>query len=107
MCTPSSFLRSIVAVHGLNPSNKKDHAFKTWAKNGHCWLRDNLPADLPNARVFIYEYGSFPVMSDQKQRLVYEALDLLNLIDSHRDDEKPVGVELPPWTMSHASIPVN
>ncbi|KAK1835683.1 hypothetical protein QBC39DRAFT_340870 [Podospora conica] len=77
----------IVAVHGLNPRNKKDHAFRTWTKNGRNWLKDNLPGDLPGARIFVYEYNSYPEHSDQKQRLVNEALQLLNLIDSRRDDQ--------------------
>ncbi|KAK0742615.1 hypothetical protein B0T18DRAFT_167385 [Schizothecium vesticola] len=77
----------IVAVHGLNPRNKKDHAFRTWTKNGRNWLTDDLPGDLPGARIFVYEYNSYPENSDQKQRLVKEALQLLNLIDSRRDDQ--------------------
>jgi len=56
-------------------------------KNGRNWLKDDLPADLPGARIFVYEYNSYPEKSDQKQRLVKEALQLLNLIDSRRDDQ--------------------
>lgn len=38
----------------------------------------------------VYEYNPYPENSDQKQRLVKEALRLFNLIDSRRDDQ-PVG----------------
>ena len=45
---------SIVAVHGLN-----GHRDKTWtAANGKRWLRDLLPNDIPNARVFCWGYDA-------------------------------------------------
>lgn len=51
---PSLILASIVAVHGLN-----GHRDKTWtAANGTHWLRDILPADIPNARVFCWGYDA-------------------------------------------------
>ncbi|KAL6158765.1 hypothetical protein ACJBU6_02866 [Exserohilum turcicum] len=44
----------IVAVHGLN-----GHRDKTWtATNGVQWLRDLLPNDIPNARVFCWGYNA-------------------------------------------------
>ena len=45
---------SIVAVHGLN-----GHPDKTWtAANGKHWLRDFLPIDIPNARIFCWGYDA-------------------------------------------------
>ena len=45
---------SIVAIHGLD-----GHREKTWtAANDTLWLRDLLPADLPNARVLSYGYDA-------------------------------------------------
>ncbi|KAF2008310.1 hypothetical protein BU24DRAFT_360647, partial [Aaosphaeria arxii CBS 175.79] len=45
---------SIVAVHGLN-----GHRDKTWtAANGTHWLRDLLPKDNPNARIFCWGYDA-------------------------------------------------
>jgi hypothetical protein len=45
---------SIVVVHGLN-----GHRDKTWtAANGTHWLRDLLPTDIPNARVFCWGYDA-------------------------------------------------
>jgi hypothetical protein len=41
-------------VHGLN-----GHCEKTWtADNGVNWLRDLLPHDLPNARIFSWGYDA-------------------------------------------------
>ncbi|PSN60505.1 hypothetical protein BS50DRAFT_593611 [Corynespora cassiicola Philippines] len=45
---------SIVAIHGLN-----GHRDETWtAANGTHWLRDLLPNDLPNARIFCWGYDA-------------------------------------------------
>lgn len=49
---------SIVAVHGLNPFNTEFHAEKTWTSGDKLWLRDFLPAELPQARVLLYGYNS-------------------------------------------------
>ncbi len=63
---------SVVAVHGLNPRNKslQDHAWDTWRKpsgqQGHLWLRDYLPSDIPNARIFLYEYDSSVLGSNKE-----------------------------------------
>ncbi|KAI2923323.1 hypothetical protein CBS147343_872 [Aspergillus niger] len=48
----------IIAVHGLNPKSKKNHAEKTWESNGKLWLRDFLPKQLPRARIFLFSYNS-------------------------------------------------
>lgn len=73
---------SIVAVHGLNPRNKKlqDHAWDTWRKpaglQGRLWLRDYLPNDLPDARIFLYEYDS-AVLGSNKESFVDAGSTLL------------------------------
>ncbi len=46
-------IRSIVAVHGLN-----GHREKTWTANNVNWLRDFLPPDIPNARIFSWGYNA-------------------------------------------------
>ncbi|KAF2466293.1 uncharacterized protein BDR25DRAFT_345541 [Lindgomyces ingoldianus] len=44
----------IVAVHGLN-----GHCDETWtAANGTHWLRDLLPKDIPDARIFCWGYDA-------------------------------------------------
>lgn len=50
---------SIVAIHGLNVTDKPRHAEATWtAQNGCLWLRDLLPSTLPNARILLFAYNS-------------------------------------------------
>ncbi|CAG7850628.1 SubName: Full=Related to kinesin light chain {ECO:0000313/EMBL:CCA75937.1} [Serendipita indica DSM 11827] len=44
----------IVAIHGL-----QGHREKTWTTDdGHLWLRDLLPVDIPNARILAYGYDA-------------------------------------------------
>ena len=79
---------SIVAVHGLNPWNRRDHALDTWRKpkgpSGTLWLQDNLPYAIPNARIFLYEYESSPAFGSTKERFVHQANDLLENIRIER-----------------------
>ncbi|KAI9696428.1 MAG: hypothetical protein M1836_005706 [Candelina mexicana] len=75
----------IVAVHGLNPWNKPDHAYATWqkpdGKDGHLWLRDSFKTEQPNARTALYEYNSSPVFqTDGRDRFIYEANDFLEAV---------------------------
>ena len=84
---------SIVAIHGLNPRNDKDHAFNTWRSpktaSGKLWLRDYLPQTTPNARMLIYEYNSNPVFATSKERFVHQANDLLERLRIARDMVSP------------------
>ncbi|KAI8275902.1 hypothetical protein K4K56_001248 [Colletotrichum sp. SAR 10_98] len=48
----------ILAVHGLNPSGKENHALATWSNGEHIWLRDAFPSKEPKARVMMYEYNA-------------------------------------------------
>ncbi|KAK0710048.1 hypothetical protein B0T26DRAFT_755171 [Lasiosphaeria miniovina] len=76
----------IVAVHGLNPKAKSNHAWRTWTTNSdRLWLRDDLPEAFPDARALIYQYDSVPVLMSTKTRLVQQATDLLYCIDMERD----------------------
>lgn len=44
----------VVAVHGL-----QGDAYKTWEHENSClWLRDLLPAEIPNARIMTFGYDS-------------------------------------------------
>lgn len=54
-----SYKLDIVALHGI-----KGHAYNTWTdKNGNLWLRDQLPDELPGARIFSYGYDATVVFS--------------------------------------------
>jgi hypothetical protein len=77
---------SIVAVHGLNPTNRKNHAFQTWESSvgGHLWLRDKLPEVAPRARILLYQYDSFPALTDTKTRFVWAANSLLGRLEMER-----------------------
>ncbi|EXF76156.1 hypothetical protein CFIO01_03549 [Colletotrichum fioriniae PJ7] len=75
----------IVAVHGLNPFGGAAHSTRTWTKRDRLWLRDDLPNDMPNARVLLYKYDSVPALASTKQCLTHEATDLLNCIEVERD----------------------
>jgi hypothetical protein len=73
---------SIVAIHGLNPWNKEDHAILTWQdkKSGHLWLQQSLPKSQPNARVLLYSYESSPVFGASQERFIYQANSLLECL---------------------------
>ncbi|KAH8659274.1 hypothetical protein BGZ60DRAFT_544318 [Tricladium varicosporioides] len=72
----------IVAVHGLNPTNKDDHAVATWtdSKSGHLWLRDALPHSQPSARVLLYSYNSSPAFGNDKDRFIFQGNSLMECL---------------------------
>lgn len=71
----------IVAVHGLG-ENWED----TWKDtNGKVWLRDFLPAEFPNARVFSYGYDAGDVFgAGTTIDVTFEATMLLNDLEFDR-----------------------
>ncbi|KAI1196532.1 hypothetical protein F5X97DRAFT_325365 [Nemania serpens] len=86
---------SIIAVHGLNPKGRKDseHAWDTWrtppGPSGRLWLRDDLPKQLPDSRVFLYQYNSTAWYGKDKSNFVDKANALLEAIRlKRRSDEK-------------------
>ncbi|KAK8065405.1 hypothetical protein PG997_012152 [Apiospora hydei] len=76
----------IVAVHGLNPRSKgdTDHAWDTWrtpeGPAGHLWLREDLPAEVPGARILLYEYNATVVYGQDRGNFVEKASELLEAI---------------------------
>ncbi|KAI0376539.1 hypothetical protein F5Y04DRAFT_209589 [Hypomontagnella monticulosa] len=80
----------IIAVHGLNPRGKQDadHAWDTWrtppGPQGRLWLRDDLPLDLPESRIFLYEYNSTVVFGKDKSTFLDKANKLLEEIRIER-----------------------
>jgi hypothetical protein len=76
-------LSSIVAVHGLNGD-----AFKSWTdQDGHMWLRDSLPAHVPNARIMAYGYDAAVRPSQTLMHLHDFAQDLLDRLVMARSGE--------------------
>lgn len=86
-------IKSIVAVHGLNPTNRANHAVATWqdSKSGHLWLRDALPLAKPSVRTLLYSYNSSPVFENDKEHSVYQANSLLECL---RIDRKKVDIPI-------------
>lgn len=91
-------LHSIIAVHGLNPRNKKDddHAWDTWrtpaGTEERLWLRDDLPSFLPKARIFLYEYHATAVFGQDNDTFIGKADELLEAIRIKRSgaESRPI-----------------
>lgn len=69
-CYPVTDFSSVIALTGLN-----GHAFGSFKckDSSYMWLRDDLPVDLPNARVFLWGYSThgdtFQNINDLGKRL--------------------------------------
>jgi hypothetical protein len=48
----------IIAVHGLASKYERTWSVQLEDGNRYHWLREKLPADVPEARILGYEYGS-------------------------------------------------
>jgi hypothetical protein len=76
---------SIVAVHGLNPTNKEDHAQATWtASNNKMWLKDFLPSQLPTARILLFGYNANVAFETSIAGVTEYAENLLNRLRGKR-----------------------
>lgn len=75
-------------MHGLNPRSDSNHAWNTWTKSTggteRLWLRDDLPAYTPQARIFLYEYNSKLILGAEKGRFFDKANELLEAIRIER-----------------------
>jgi hypothetical protein len=80
--------RSIIAVHGLNPTNTELHAEAAWTSEGKLWLRDFLSASLPNARVLLFGYNANIAFETSAAGVQEQAVNLLNHIASRRTEVK-------------------
>jgi hypothetical protein len=70
---------SVFAIHGLGGDK-----FRTWTDNGRLWLRDLLPTQLPEARIFTYGYGSTVAFSKSSAEVDDFARDFLHRANSAR-----------------------
>jgi hypothetical protein len=75
---------SIIAVHGLNPTNTEHHAEAAWTSQGKLWLRDFLPSSLPHARVLLFGYNANIAFETAAAGVREQAVNLLNHIISER-----------------------
>ena len=88
----------VVAVHGL-----QGDAYKTWEHdNGSLWLRDFLPADMPNARIMTFGYDSAVAFSKSVARIEDKALELLNHLSAKRPPATPGGPSKPIVFICHS-----
>ena len=84
-----AFVVDIVAIHGLNGD-----AYNTWThrKSRNLWLRDQLPRDLPGARVYTYGYPSHLLFSKSKAQIRDYASKLLSCLSTARvgQERRPI-----------------
>jgi hypothetical protein len=78
----------IVAVHGLNTTNTKNHAEAAWTSKDKLWLRDFLPTSLPYARILLFSYNANVAFDTSVAVVREQATDLLNQVDGNREDSK-------------------
>ena len=75
----------VVAVHGL-----QGDAYKTWEHdNGSLWLRDFLPANIPNARIMTFGCDSTVAFSKSVAKIEDKALELLNHLSAKQSPIAP------------------
>ncbi|XDG07707.1 hypothetical protein ABKA04_007322 [Annulohypoxylon sp. FPYF3050] len=88
----------IIAVHGLGSPNMdgETNARVTWGTSSeedrHMWLRDELPRDFPNSRVFLYEYDAITAYGKNKETFLEKANELLKTVRIKRDgvESRPI-----------------
>ena len=85
----SPFGVDVVAIHGLNGD-----AYNTWThqKSRNLWLRDQLPRDLPGARIYTYGYPSHLLFSKSKAQIRDYASKLLSCLSTARvgQERRPI-----------------
>lgn len=83
--SPKPYKYTIVGIHGLG-----GHPYRTWThkESGTLWLRDMLPRDIPEARIFSYGYPSQVLCNQSKAGIRDYATSLLVcLIDINADQK--------------------
>ena len=73
-------------MHGLNPTNAEFHAEATWTAGDKLWLKDFLPRQLPNARIFLFGYNSNVAFETSIAGVREQATNLLNRLWLKRKD---------------------
>ncbi|KAI9462631.1 fungal fruit body lectin-domain-containing protein [Russula earlei] len=73
----------IVAIHGLN-----GHAFDSWTVDDVMWLRDLLPAQVPDARVLLYGYNANIIQDASRSRIQEHARLFIKLLQGLAEIQK-------------------
>ena len=73
-----------MAVHGLNPLDKRCHAEATWTVGDKMWLRDFLPERIPEARILLFGYNSNVAFQTASSGVREQAENLLNQLEKVR-----------------------
>lgn len=83
---------SSIAVHGLGTEPPQTWEFKKQGEDGVVnWLSDNdmLPAAIPEARIFTYEWNANYFEDAPVQTLLGHAHNLLGLVSEGRSSQTP------------------
>ncbi|KAI5926246.1 hypothetical protein F4810DRAFT_586605 [Camillea tinctor] len=84
---PKDAVVDIIAIHGLNPLDKQDHAEATWTSRDKLWLRDFLPLRFRRARIFIYSYNSNVAFQTGTAGVREQAEQVLNQVHTARSSQ--------------------
>ncbi|KAK3990804.1 Alpha/Beta hydrolase protein [Cladorrhinum sp. PSN332] len=87
---PSGATLDIVAVHGLGGDAINTWTYKPKIGKPTTWLKDLLPAKLPNARVMTLQYDS-GVFSKTAHGVRENARKLIQLLRDQREDDEAEG----------------
>lgn len=88
----------VVAVHGL-----QGHPFRTWThENGNLWLKDDLPEDVPSARILTFGYDSTIAFSRSVATIEDIALQLLAGLRIERENDKAIEARRPVVFVCHS-----
>ncbi|KAL8924256.1 MAG: hypothetical protein Q9172_002769 [Xanthocarpia lactea] len=84
LSSPKNSLNDVIAIHGLGGD-----AFSTWThRDGHMWLRDTLPGDLPHSSIWTYGFDSAVALSGSVAGIQDFARDLLERLLGIQSSEK-------------------
>jgi hypothetical protein len=80
---------SVVFVHGMNPANVSDHAYRTWThEDGTLWPMDLLPTALPASRIMLFAYNSNIALGSTNATIFDHASALVSLLAEKRSATK-------------------
>ena len=88
----------VIAVHGL-----QGHPFATWTHDdGNLWLKDDLPGDVPSARILSFGYDSNIAFSRSVVTVEDIASQLLNDLYNEREKDEAIAAKRPIVFVCHS-----